>query len=60
MELAQEILDHMEAALKAYKTPDNVKLTDEAMELLGVLESSMSCMYMHDHIAQSDECEWHD
>jgi hypothetical protein len=59
MELTNEILDHMEAALKAYKTPDNAKLTDEAMQLLGILESSMSCMYMHDHIAQSDMCEWH-
>jgi hypothetical protein len=60
MELTNEILDHMEAALKAYKTPANTKLTDQAMEVLGALEMGLSCMYNHDHVAQSDECEWHD
>jgi hypothetical protein len=60
MELNNEILDHMEAALQAYKTPANAMLTDAAMQLLGILASSMSCMYRHDHIAQSDACEWHD
>ena len=59
MELTHEILDHLEAALKAYQTPDNATLTKEAICVLGALEMGMMCMYNHDHVAQSDECEWH-
>ena len=65
MELTQELIDHMRAVFEHYaessdgKALENAKPNDQALEVVGCLQTSLSCMYMHDHIAEADLCECH-